>query len=329
MSKTKRVLVKIGFTFLALILLVWATITCILLLPNNFDNTSAAAFDGFTNFVFFYWLISVFLINYTTYADPRKPVFPINYAWGKMLFPTILFLIPAIISISLYIYTFDLGFLLVALLCIFIVSINAIWTSLFAKIKWLRRDPDAAVIIKNNAIILYDIRHKVPLNSISPELFIEPIEIENIDQYFQAVGYFEHKTEIGEYKTALETAQRLLIAPVPFTVTKKTVIGIQFETLILMVLSEEPQDSVEAFYKNIEQHLKTPGKEITKSAAEYAYFALVKKDIDSAKIARGKFYKCFEQRNDPNDEYEKKLVDEIDRRLSASYSESQKQTSEV
>jgi hypothetical protein len=93
--------------------------------------------------------------------------------------------------------------------------------------------------------------------------------------------------------------------------------SVKRETLILMILCDEPLDKINTFYESLEKHLETSGKEMSKATVQYAYAALIAKDIESAKTARGRFYDFYEVSYDPNDEFDKRLVDEIDRRLAA------------
>ncbi|MDR0992787.1 MAG: hypothetical protein LBL87_07855 [Ruminococcus sp.] len=321
MSKSKKILAKIGFSLCAVIFWAWAMVTAILYLPNRTDENALAAFDVFTDFVFFFWLICVVLINFTANSDPRKPLLPISYAWSKTLLPVICISIPALASVFVYIYTFDLSYTVVAAFLFFILTITVIWSSTISKIKWLRRDPAAAEVMKNNAIILYDVKHKVRLDAMPAELFSDPYEIGNNEEYVQAMAYFEYKAYAGEYKEALQTAKRMLFSEPPLSVNSETVFSIKRETLILMTLSDEPNEQIKSFYESLAQHLKTRGKDVPKAAAEYAYFALAANDIEAAKAARARFYTHFDVILHPNDYFEKKFVDEIDKRLTAKHNE--------
>ncbi|MDR0992788.1 MAG: hypothetical protein LBL87_07860 [Ruminococcus sp.] len=316
MNRGRVFLEKFGLSICAFLFWFWALVAAIAYLPNS-AVVVVTADEFFLDFVAFLIFLWVFTNIYFSQYDPRK-LFPrIKYGWFITIFNLSGFMFPAIVLIIAYIFTFNMVFLLYGFMLLLFENINVIIYSLFSRIKWLIRDLAASDIMKNNAIIAYDIKQKIKLSDMDPSLFSEP-EVINIYEHFdQGVCCFDYLIDKGEYKAAYPLGKRLLACNPHFFVNKKIYSSLQNEMLIVLSLSEVPAEEIQGFYNSIADRLKSRGKDVSKAAAEYAYFALAAKNIEAAKAARARFYTHFDVILHPNDYFEKKIVDEIDKRLSA------------
>jgi hypothetical protein len=286
------------------------------------ENTLALAekTEPFTNT---YLLAVIVIVLLVVFKKPKESDFTPQAIYAKLAACFIGLAGFPLFELGCYLYSGEFLYILHFLYFINMGVFISVMFGIIERIRLIKTDSDAFLIIRNRCFIDYESRRK-PFTEIPKEWFIMPKSVDTYDSFGLAVSVRNFYYETKDWNNALKISQKLL-RDAPISTMKWFTNSLKCDTLTIMIMAGASLNWIRACYGNIDRFLYKTSLSSNlngaKGCALFAYFTLIEKDPIKAEKAKQRFFKSYNKlKNKVRLTIEKDIIAEIENRVGAGVS---------